>query len=769
MIRAFLLALITLTLTSVAANTQDCNTNGLPDTQELGPFPTSVGGVELTPPNSQMTAGSTSFSLANQSFTTEAWVYREAATGLGEYILFNGIEGVVNNGLVIGFRATGQFTFAFWGNDLETPATYPPDGQWHHWACRYDASNGSRWIFRDGVEVAFDVASNFVGNGPLTIGGLPTRTEFHGTLDEIRIWSGLRSDAQITQDMSIQYNDGSIPAGLLAYYRANAADANDPAKLPDLAGAGGNPVIAVDGQPLTILGYSSDCNGNGVPDECDIASGFSNDCNGNGVPDDCDLANGTSQDCNGNGVPDECDIASGFSNDCNGNGVPDDCDFVNGTSQDCNGNGVPDECETDCNGNGIPDECDIANGTSIDSNGDGRPDECDAVENVTQGTYYSDLQYAIDQSNNHDVLELAPIDHGVGQDGIFIFQRSLTIRGRDANNPDVVRATRVATDNGVSVGLDIGQSVIFEGVSPSSVLLSSASLNTDIIFDRCWIEPSSSQGIGIAIIDLDGRLAVHNSTIANAPVGLTMNGGSSAPTIDIIQSRIVNCKSGVFIDGDLLGRTNGVTPTVSINHSLITVDPSSGFPSGVNIFNTSDGSLLIANSIVRGPVTPDSTVFVTYANSNLQGIVGDPGSGVIDADPLFVDEDGADNDLSTIEDNDYRLTGASPSVDTGSSAFTVQDEFDVDGDGDVTELLPLDFEGNTRVVGGTVDMGPYEYQGPPPCPADLTGDGQLNFFDVSAFLSAFAANDPAADFTGEGQFNFFDVSAFLTAFSAGCP
>jgi len=55
------------------------------------------------------------------------------------------------------------------------------------------------------------------------------------------------------------------------------------------------------------------------------------------------------------------------------------------------------------------------------------------------------------------------------------------------------------------------------------------------------------------------------------------------------------------------------------------------------------------------------------------------------------------------------------------------------------------------------------------CPADITGDGQLNFFDVSAFLSAFGAQDPIADFTGDGQFNFFDVSAFLSAFGAGCP
>lgn len=77
----------------------------------------------------------------------------------------------------------------------------------------------------------------------------------------------------------------------------------------------------------------------------------------------------------------------------------------------------------------------------------------------------------------------------------------------------------------------------------------------------------------------------------------------------------------------------------------------------------------------------------------------------------------------------------------------------------------------------TMTGGPYTLAGgfwpgvnnAPACIADLTGDGQLNFFDVSAFLSAFSSMNPIADFTGDGQFNFFDVSAFLGAFAAGCP
>jgi hypothetical protein len=41
-------------------------------------------------------------------------------------------------------------------------------------------------------------------------------------------------------------------------------------------------------------------------------------------------------------------------NDCNGNGVPDDCDIADGTSRDFNGNAIPDECE--CLGDIVEDD-----------------------------------------------------------------------------------------------------------------------------------------------------------------------------------------------------------------------------------------------------------------------------------------------------------------------------------------------------------------------------------------------------------------------------
>ncbi len=89
------------------------------------------------------------------------------------------------------------------------------------------------------------------------------------------------------------------------------------------------------------------------------------------------------------------------------------------------------------------------------------------------------------------------------------------------------------------------------------------------------------------------------------------------------------------------------------------------------------------------------------------------------------------------------------------------------------EVPSFDQLGYHRLIDGDADsipapdMGAYEMEAP--CPADLTGEGQLNFLDVSAFLSAYANSDPIADFQPDGAFNFLDVSAFLAQYSAGCP
>ncbi|MBO6513577.1 MAG: hypothetical protein JJ974_06410 [Phycisphaerales bacterium] len=105
-----------------------------------------------------------------------------------------------------------------------------------------------------------------------------------------------------------------------------------------------------------------------------------------------------------------------------------------------------------------------------------------------------------------------------------------------------------------------------------------------------------------------------------------------------------------------------------------------------------------------------------------------------------------------------------PMTDAGSCSISFTESSGLstglcfNGDGDP---IPFDF-----TDGMTLD---FSSSCSDPCPADLTDDGAYDFFDVSAFLTAYGIQDPIADWTDDGSFDFFDISAFLTAYSLGCP
>ncbi len=169
---------------------------------------------------------------------------------------------------------------------------------------------------------------------------------------------------------------------------------------------------ACDNCPLIPNSAQADCDNDNRGDACAIASGTAIDCDGNGVPDLCDLAQGA-PDCNDNSIPDQCEIdsmggapggpffcTSGCDPDCNASGIPDICE-TNGELNDCNANGIPDDCEADCNANGIADECDITAGAT-DCNLDGTPDVCeiDINSSAAGGPFFCTTGCSADCNDN---------------------------------------------------------------------------------------------------------------------------------------------------------------------------------------------------------------------------------------------------------------------------------------------------------------------------------------------------------------------------------
>jgi hypothetical protein len=86
--------------------------------------------------------------------------------------------------------------------------------------------------------------------------------------------------------------------------------------------------------------------------------------------DNCPTESNSSQtDADSDGYGDACDTCDGFDDalDCNGNALPDGCDILEGVSEDQDGSGIPDECETPTCG-AVSDCCDM-NGDNIIDDG----------------------------------------------------------------------------------------------------------------------------------------------------------------------------------------------------------------------------------------------------------------------------------------------------------------------------------------------------------------------------------------------------------------
>jgi hypothetical protein len=225
--------------------------------------------------------------------------------------------------------------------------------------------------------------------------------------------------------------------------------------------------------------------------------------------------------------------------------------------------------------------------------------------------------------------------------------------------------------------------------------------------------------------------------VADAGGGMENHVGKAAPTGEV---RIANC---IFIGNTAIGgegggmRSNDPNPTTT---NCIFIDNIGGG------MHNMDNIPFVINCIFRnnsgGSLTGSGSPIVTFCN--VQG--GYPGTGNIDADPLFVQPD------------DYHLSSNSPCIDAGDPNF-----------------IPMpgetDFDGLPRVMNGRVDMGVYEFS----CKGDLDGDGQVDGEDFGIFFSWWLEtgcgqeNDWCdwADSNRDGQVNMDDLLGIIRNWMAG--
>jgi parallel beta-helix repeat protein len=212
---------------------------------------------------------------------------------------------------------------------------------------------------------------------------------------------------------------------------------------------------------------------------------------------------------------------------------------------------------------------------------------------------------------------------------------------------------------------------------------------------------SSSSGGGISLFAA-GSPVIENNTITgnsayNSGGGIWLvNAGTEEIIQNVITGNSAASGAGIYFSLGSSGQVL-INNTIANNHGA--TEGSALYTTGDGASIVMDNNILIGNSgqnavycdSTYGNEPPDFNNNDAYTNGGT-GFLGDCSTdsginGNITANPLFVDPAKAD----------YQLQSTSPAINAGTNS--------------APDLPKRDILGKKRIVGGTVDMGAYEYQG----------------------------------------------------------
>lgn len=587
--------------------------------------------------------------------------------------------------------------------------------------------------------------------------------------------AGLSRPGKISRGPSGQYLVASTGDGRLLEFNAVTGMPIDRDRLTPGMQAAFGAAAPLTAPVATAVLPPTECDGNGIPDSCQLADGSSRDCNENEIPDNCEA------DTDGDGVIDACTQdkdGDGILDDGDGNGIPGDHPCAEGRTAKCD-----DNCPS------------APNADQADSNGDGAGDACSPVRilvnaaAVGSGTgtswedAFTDLQSALVAARQ---VERSPVhvwvaagtyrpDRGSGdRTAAFELTDGVALYGGFAGNETRLNQRRPLTFMTVLSG-DLEGNDATGGLAENSYhVVTATNTGPAAVLDGFLVTggnangpPPHDSGGGLRIAL--GRPAIANSTFqSNAAI----RDGAGVACAEYADPRLVNC---AFI-GNVAGRGGGglasdLYSRPAVANGLFAVNSAA---TGAAVFNASYSQLNLVNSTLSGNVAilfggglynsrSRSTLAncILWANRDSQqdtGLAqlanylgeatagysciqddspGDgtcyPGVGNMDLDPRFV----RGPSVGGLGDaGDLNLRPDSPCIDAGNNRAVPSDGLDLDADRNYAEALPLDLYGRLRFVDAPltvdtgadrapiVDMGAIEYE------PDCNGNGLADTCDV---------------------------------------